>query len=230
MGTLADPVGRLVAALGYGGFSFGLVWGDEPLIKGSVGLAGGNLATVVSPYLDADLTARDPVVRLLRRARDPVLWSPFLRNPPRGPQGGAMAEIARLLEGSGISTGATIPVDVGAAGCRAGLAISSAPGMDIDGFDARFAENGWLLRLAALSLGQALGDTLLARIRVSLSTSEQIVLKALAQGMRPREIAERLGKSEHTIRNQIVSAQQRLGANTKEQAIATALRFGLLLD
>jgi DNA-binding CsgD family transcriptional regulator len=62
----------------------------------------------------------------------------------------------------------------------------------------------------------------------TLSSSERLVLAALAEGMRPREIAERLGKSEHTIRNQIVSAQQRLGVRTKEGAIAKALRFGLL--
>lgn len=53
----------------------------------------------------------------------------------------------------------------------------------------------------------------------SLSNSEHIVFEHLATGMRPREIAEKLGKSEKTIQNQIDSARGRLGAKTTTEAV-----------
>lgn len=230
LSALSGPMDRLMASLGYGGYSFGLIWGEEHLIKGSAGLVGGNLGAVVPAYLDADMTARDPMAQSLLSTRDPVLWSPFLREASQPGYSGPMLEISQLLSSNGISTGVTIPVDLAAVACRAALAVSAAPHMDMERFETQFRETGWVLRLTALSLGHTLGNGLIARVRTELSNSEQRVLKALSLGLRPREIAERMGKSEHTIRNQIVSAQQRLGASTKEQAIARALRFGLLQD
>ena len=80
--------------------------------------------------------------------------------------------------------------------------------------------------------GTLLKDMMLQEVidsRVSrLTPSEIAVMNALAKGMRPQQIAEELGKSEKTIRNQITSAKARLGARTRDQALSYALGFGLI--
>jgi DNA-binding NarL/FixJ family response regulator len=54
------------------------------------------------------------------------------------------------------------------------------------------------------------------------------VLGSLADGLHDREIASRLGISTSAVRKHIASAQARLGARTRTQAVATAARTGLL--
>ena len=222
-------MGDLVASLGYGGYAFGMLWGLETAPEGVATLVGGNMVGYVAAYFAADFAPADPVVRRLRNGSDPVLWSPFIADPRLGGPDSRMVEIAALLKRHGIAAGVSIPAAIDALGCRAGLSVSAAAGTDAATFDARFAANGWVLRLAALAVAAAMGRQRISEmVPNKLSTSERLVLVALTQGLRPRDIAERLGKSEHTIRNQIVSAQQRLEARTKEEAIVKALRFGLI--
>jgi DNA-binding CsgD family transcriptional regulator len=224
-----EPLEHLILSLGFGGYSFGLVWGGGiASITGAPGIYGGNLTTVVPAYLAAGLAADDPVVKRIRRERLPVIWTDYLRETRPRSGDDRFREVVALLNGNGIASGATIPVDLDTLGCRAALAVSAASGAEPTAFEARFAETGWIVRLAAMATGQIFGSALVREVAGTLSTSERLVLAAMAEGMRPREIAEKLGKSEHTIRNQIVSAQQRLGVRTKEGAIAKALRFGLL--
>ena len=54
------------------------------------------------------------------------------------------------------------------------------------------------------------------------------VLGSLADGLHDHEIATRLGISTSSVRKHIASAQARLGARTRTQAVATAARAGLL--
>ena len=61
-----------------------------------------------------------------------------------------------------------------------------------------------------------------------LSTREKDVLRYLAAGLRNDAIASKLGIAEITVRIHITSARRKLGAATREQAIALAIRSGQL--
>jgi DNA-binding NarL/FixJ family response regulator len=54
------------------------------------------------------------------------------------------------------------------------------------------------------------------------------VLELLAEGLSHEEIGGRLGISGETVRTHLQKASERLGAGTRTQAVATALRLGFI--
>jgi DNA-binding NarL/FixJ family response regulator len=83
---------------------------------------------------------------------------------------------------------------------------------------------------AALAGGSYL-DPALARNPVpggKLTQREVDVLGLLAEGLQHEEIGRRLGISSETVRTHLRKASDRLGASTRTQAVATALRLGLI--
>ncbi len=62
----------------------------------------------------------------------------------------------------------------------------------------------------------------------ALSPRERDVLSWLALGLRPDEIATTLGVGYRTVDKYIVSARQKLGARTRDHAVARAIAFGLI--
>jgi len=62
----------------------------------------------------------------------------------------------------------------------------------------------------------------------SLTQREMDVLELLADGLQHEEIGRRLGISPETVRTHLRKASDRLGAATRTQAVATALRQGLI--
>lgn len=61
-----------------------------------------------------------------------------------------------------------------------------------------------------------------------LTDRERDVLALLAEGYQHEEIGARLGISAETVRTHLRKASDRLGASTRTQAVATALRLGLI--
>ncbi|HVW90219.1 MAG TPA: response regulator transcription factor [Gaiellaceae bacterium] len=61
-----------------------------------------------------------------------------------------------------------------------------------------------------------------------LTQRELDVLGLLAEGLQHEEIGNRLGISSETVRTHLRKACDRLGAATRTQAVATALRHGLI--
>jgi two-component system, NarL family, response regulator DesR len=61
-----------------------------------------------------------------------------------------------------------------------------------------------------------------------LTTSERLTLRLLADGLGYREIASRLGVAPDTVRVHATKARKRLGAATRTEAVATALRAKLI--
>lgn len=61
-----------------------------------------------------------------------------------------------------------------------------------------------------------------------LTQREIDVLCLLAEGLQHEEIGRRLGISSETVRTHLRKASDRLGAATRTQAVATALRLGLI--
>jgi DNA-binding NarL/FixJ family response regulator len=62
-----------------------------------------------------------------------------------------------------------------------------------------------------------------------LTQRELEVLRLLAEGHQHEEIGRQLGISAETVRTHLRKASDRLGAATRTQAVATALRRGLIL-
>ena len=112
----------------------------------------------------------------------------------------------------------TLARDVLAAGAAA-LVLKEAPLADL----VRALES-------ALAGGSYL-DPALARTSVpngKLTAPELDVLVLLAEGLQHEEIGRRLGISSETVRTHLRKACDRLGASTRTQAVATALRLGLI--
>ena len=61
-----------------------------------------------------------------------------------------------------------------------------------------------------------------------LTEREVAVLSLLTEGLTHDEIGERLSISGETVRTHVRKASARLGASTRTQAVATALRLGLI--
>lgn len=62
-----------------------------------------------------------------------------------------------------------------------------------------------------------------------LTDRELEVLGMLAEGLGNRQIADRLGVSDHTIKFHISSILDKLDASTRTEAVTTGLRMGLIL-
>ncbi|MFW8635404.1 helix-turn-helix domain-containing protein [Cribrihabitans pelagius] len=80
---------------------------------------------------------------------------------------------------------------------------------------------------AAVPLGPA-GAAAQADDGVSLTGRERQVLALLADGFLNAGIAHRLDIAEVTVRKTLLSARRKLGAKTREQALAQAIQLGLL--
>lgn len=64
----------------------------------------------------------------------------------------------------------------------------------------------------------------------SLTDREREVLALVAEGLTNAAIADRLVVSVHTVRNHVANLSAKLGANSKLEALAIAVREGLLAD
>ena len=85
--------------------------------------------------------------------------------------------------------------------------------------------------LEAALVGRSYLDPALSKdagVRGNLTEREIEVLGLLAEGLQHEEIGRRLGISSETVRTHLRKACDRLGAATRTQAVATALRLGLI--
>lgn len=108
--------------------------------------------------------------------------------------------------------------DVLAAGAAA-LVLKEAPLADL------------VRALEAVLAGGSYLDPALTKLPVpanKLTRRELEVLTLLAEGLQHEEIGRRLGISSETVRTHLRKASDRLGASTRTQAVATALRLGLI--
>jgi DNA-binding CsgD family transcriptional regulator len=220
--TLDRELAALIRCAGFGGCCVSVLPEGPAISDIWVISCSGNLADLVSVYIAGRMVADDPVIRTAARTGAPVRWSEHFG---ANAAGGA-ARLRAMLQDASIPDGITLPAAPVNGRSRTFLAVSAVSNTAPADFETAYAAAEPLLRLAALALGR--NPVASKWADAELSNSEILVLSALADGMRPREIAAKLGKSEHTIRNQIVSAQQRLGARTKEQALVTAIRLGLV--
>ncbi len=82
--------------------------------------------------------------------------------------------------------------------------------------------------LAALLRQEAGSRAAVPSMVEALTSRELEVLQLLARGLTNRRIAERLGVSEHTIKFHVAAVLGKLDARTRAEAVARAIRLGLL--
>ena len=113
---------------------------------------------------------------------------------------------------------------MGAAGWNLG---STLPRREIERL---FAEHGHVLRLAAHFSHEIFAKSACAEVSVSrpLSPRETECLQWLAGGLRTKEIAARMGISPVTVELHLRNARTKLGAQSREQAVARAIANGIL--
>ncbi len=61
-----------------------------------------------------------------------------------------------------------------------------------------------------------------------LNRRELDIVELLAQGLGDRQISERLAISYETVRSRVKALRRKLGASTRAEAVAKALRLGLV--
>ncbi len=65
-------------------------------------------------------------------------------------------------------------------------------------------------------------------IHQQITMREKDCLRLLACGLRVRDLSVKLGISPKTVEKHVASARVKLGAATREQAVAIAIRDGLI--
>ena len=84
---------------------------------------------------------------------------------------------------------------------------------------------------AAESLAAVYGDHPLeveSELSEEITSRETEVLRMLAEGLVNKDIAARLGISEHTVKSHISSILDKLGASTRTEAVTLGIRRGLI--
>ena len=116
------------------------------------------------------------------------------------------------------------------AGVRAILPRESDPDEIISAIYAAYSGQVLLSSQAAESLAAIYGDQDIEDAPTEeITARETEVLRMLAEGLANKEIAARLGISEHTVKFHISSILDKLGASTRTEAVTVGIRRGLIL-
>lgn len=126
----------------------------------------------------------------------------------------------------GLSVGITLPTELLSADSLGGISICTGELLPQE-FDKMWMEHvnhiSQILGLLDVGMRQQHLSTI-----IRLAPREKEVLTWLASGLKPDEIADRLGIGYRTVDKYIVSAKRRLKAKTRDQAVAKALIFNVI--
>lgn len=212
--------------------------GAEPglIVVGAIGeqAADGHAAPLrelVSP-LDPDVVvwAPDPAGRdgVLRALRDdaPADDAPLDDAPSRLPVVLLLDRADRRLAARALRAGAhaVLPLDADADAVLAATQAAAAGLVTVP-----HALAGDLLAAAgAADVGTAPADGAAAEV-APLTPREREVLALLAQGLANKQVASRLGITEHTVKAHVAAIYEKLHAGNRAEAVVAAARRGLLL-
>lgn len=178
-------------------------------------------------YTERNLARIDPFMRYCAASLMPVgTGVDYLEEhsylDPR--ERGFIREAAETGFRSGMSCMIRVKGPMGAAGWNLG---STMPRHQLEKV---FARQGDVIRLAAHFSHEKLAqsDGAPETARVELSPRETECLQWLAAGLRTKEIADRMGIRPITVELHLRNARTKLGAQTREQALARAIAAGLL--
>lgn len=178
-------------------------------------------------YMDAKLSgglyASDAFVRAARKEAAPILWSDTSRLNQLTP---AAKRSLDLDWDYGVTTGVTLPMrfNKGLGVCGFGLHAANLPWGE---FDRIWQENADIISSIAHACDIRLREEHACDL-LALAPRERECLLWLAAGLRPQQIAHRLGTHAKTVEKQIESARRKLHATTTIQAVAAALVYGVI--
>jgi NarL family two-component system response regulator YdfI len=115
-------------------------------------------------------------------------------------------------------------------GARSILPRESDPDEIVSAIYAAYSGNVLLSPQAAESLAAVYGDreAVADEFAEEITSREAEVLRMLAEGLVNKDIASRLGISEHTVKFHISSILEKLGASTRTEAVTLGIRRGLI--
>lgn len=184
----------------------------------------------VDRYVEQEFYSVDPLIHRAGATTDPIVWTrSHIHHLPESADLRLRGLYLELAE-SGYDKTIGVPCPLGDTG-RVRI-VSFGPGQG-DG-DATRSETFLTLRmlapfvaLHAMPLEPGNSQLIYDRMPV-LSPRERDVLCLLACGHMNARIAERLGIAEPTVRKHMISAREKLGCATREQALAVAITRGLI--
>ena len=124
-----------------------------------------------------------------------------------------------------LTDGASMP-DAFRSGARAVLQRNASPGQIIA---AVYAAAAGLVAVAAEDRAAVFPQTHVEQVNDPLTPRETEVLEMLAEGLSNKEIAYRLGISEHTAKFHVNSILAKLNAGTRTEAVMRGIRLGLVM-
>ncbi len=161
----------------------------------------------------------DIVIQETIRSLEPFTWTELKTRRP-----GAGTRIFEACDSFGWPDGLTVPVD--GPDLRRGFVSLAAPS------SLKFLRNAERAELIELSLSAYVKSWTLASVRneasPSLSVREQEALSHVAKGRDDAEIASIMSISKATAHAHVERAKRRLGATTRAQAVAVAIRAKLI--
>jgi LuxR family transcriptional regulator, quorum-sensing system regulator BjaR1 len=176
----------------------------------------------IDRYFAQDYAHIDPIVHCSKRGNEPFLWSDAARYVR--PEHGA---IARRMFGEAcefnLKAGFVVPVRAPDGGRIA---------MSLGGERAEVPPEAWPLIsvIGAVAMGYAveMRERDQRRLAAGLSEREAECLKWAADGKSEWEIGEILKISVHTADKHLANARRKLGAANRAQAVANAIRWGII--
>jgi DNA-binding CsgD family transcriptional regulator len=190
---------------------------DKPFVRGTLG------PEVGKRWSEEKLYLRDAIVTRALASPKPFTWgAEFL------PVAGVPAEVRTFYEDMRVAGAGSIFVIPMRCDPNRGLGLGLL-GSDAkcEPFEAMMAERAPVLTLAVLYADQRM-VTLSRADRVfesKLAPRETQCLELLTSGLKNEVIAERMGITVHTVQLHLASAKKKLGAATREQALAKALTY-----
>lgn len=173
-------------------------------------------------YASEGFSAVDPVPRAAAQLLAPALWSAIFA----GGTGASIDAAARRVVDAGASAGFRNGLIVPIHGPGGYLAIASFAGPETALSRSEMAELHMIAFYAHDRLRALHGWAF--RINASLTKRESEALCWVLAGCSDAEIAQRMGITERTARFHVDNARVKLGARTRAQAAAAAVRLGLI--
>ncbi|HEX3579084.1 MAG TPA: response regulator transcription factor [Thermoanaerobaculia bacterium] len=188
------------------------------VVVSSAPLVRSGLRTILGAFDDLDLTEADPT-RLRIFNADVMLCDGTLPDIDERLAASDVPALVLVVDAAGAA-------DALASGARGVLARTAAP--------RRMHAALHAVAEAEIVIDDAFADHLLRQTRAEvemiepLTAREREVLRLLASGLTNKEIAQRLGVTDHTIKFHVNGILGKLGAATRTEAVVEAARRGII--